>query len=307
MTTKEQSLYSNLLLALDALLVESNVSQAAERVGITQSGMSHALNRLRRIYNDPLLIRTSRGMELSPFAQDLVGPVKQAMDALERATSLREGFDPSTCSTTFVVGLEDAIQSVVAPDLVAHLGEHAPNVKLSCVRNSRPEDLKHGRVDMIIWNMPIDDYVHVQTLYTTEFVTIARRDHPLVKKKLTVERFASCRHAIADYSDPHGEGVEDEIDRQLAKLGLEREKPVKISSFIALKNVVQSSNLIATVPGALMQKYAPEVELATHRTPIPLEPVTIYLIWGTQGHRHPAHRWFRSVLSDLIIRHATPG
>lgn len=302
---KESSLYSNLLLALDALLVESNVSQAASRVGITQSGMSHALNRLRKIYKDPLLVRTSQGMELSPFAQELLGPVKQAMESLERATNLREEFDPSTCTMSFVVGLEDAIQSVVAPDLVAHLNEHAPGVKLTCVRNSRPEDLKHSRVDMIIWNMPIDDYVHIQNLYTTDFITIARRGHPAIKKRLTVEKFASCQHAVADYSDPHGYGVEDEIDRQLAKLGLARKKPVQISSFIALKSVVQSTDLIATVPKALIHQYAPEVELATYPPPIPLDPVTIYLIWGTQGHRHPAHRWFRTILADLIVEHAS--
>src|SRR5580658_9990316 len=176
----------NLLVALDALLVEGNVTKAAARIGVTQSAASHALSRLRRLTGDELLVRGRDGMVPTMRAEAMRAPLRRSLDEITSTLSPPRPFDPGTARLRFFIGTSDYAELVLLPGVMARLGREAPGVELRAlpVGHDPALELSTGKLDVVIMPaQPNDDSqgIRGRKMFSDRFVCIARSGHPLAR------------------------------------------------------------------------------------------------------------------------------
>jgi DNA-binding transcriptional LysR family regulator len=293
----------NLLVALDALLAERNVTRAAARVGITQSAMSHTLARLRGLTGDELLVRGPTGMTPTLRADAIATPVRRALDEIARALSPPRPFDPASAQLRVVIGTTDYVELLLLPHVVARLAREAPGVELR-VRSLRDElhgPLASGAIDLGIGLLrPPDERpgVYARKLFDERFVCVVRRRHPLAGKKLTLARFAAASHALIAPRGLEGGYVDD----ALARLGLRRRVAIAVPHFLIAPHIVAASDLVLTLAGRVADLLAKPLDLAVLAPPreLDLAPFTMSAAWHERTHEDPGQRWVR----ELIVSEA---
>src|SRR5487761_2550196 len=196
---KLTSLDLNLLVALRALLEERHVSRAAGRVGLTQPATSNALGRLRRLFDDQLLVRTPNGMQLTPRALALAGPLEAALEHLESALG-GEGFVPGASRRSFTIAMADYTALVVLPPLKRQLARTAPGIDLVIVNSIRAQGIAlvdRGEADLAIGLLPEPPaHLRTQILYRDRLVCIARDGHPALRRPMTLDRYVNLAHVL---------------------------------------------------------------------------------------------------------------
>lgn len=296
----------NLLLVLDALLIERNVTRAGKRIGLSQPATSRALSRLRDHFRDPLLIRDGNALVPTSRADELAEPLTLALAALGRVLSAPEPFEPATTRKSFTLAAADYAQFVVLPPLVARLQARAPGIDL-IVRDlgamSSADALAHGLVDLVITprasRLPhaaevFDEGAHIfrRHLFEERFVCLVRDDHPRVKKRLSLDTYIDLPHAfIAPRGTPGGI-----VDDVLGTLGLSRRVSVTVQSFLVAPWVVAQSDLIITLAERLARALSHTLPLRVLKPPIAIPAFAMEVTWHERRHRDPAHRWLRSEL-----------
>jgi len=292
----------NLLVALDALVAERSVTRAAEKVGITQSAMSHALARLRALTGDPLLVRSSSGMVLTARAEALGPPIRRALEDVSRALAPPVPFDPMTARGRFVIGTSDYAELVLLPRLVARLEREAPGIDLRvrALEDPASTQLASGAIDVAIAPVRPNDAapgVLAKRLFDESFVCVVRKGHPLAKKKLTPARLAQAKHALIAPRETEGGFV----DEALAKLGLARRVAVAVPHFLIAPHVVASSDLVLTLAARVAHVLAKPLELAVLAPPrdLALPGFTISALWHERTQNDPAQRWARALLFEV--------
>jgi len=294
-----RSLDYNLLVALHALLEENSVTIAAERLGITQPGMTHALNKLRALFDDPLLVRMENRMYPTELAVSLRVPLEEMMRIADEILHHSEGFEPADCTLEFKMFLEDTGQTVMAPALYSQLAKVAPQARLRLIRQASPDDFQRGNVDLMLWHCRRESPFLSRVACESRYVTIARKGHPcLTRGRLSVSDFARLPQVTMEGRGTYEVDVDTRLDRIVEEAGLVRNKVVAISSLLAVKRLVGSTDVIATVPDVLLFAYEPDVEVSIVETEFTLKPLPVYLIWHQRTNSHPAHRWFRDFIVD---------
>ncbi len=286
----------NLLKALDALLDEHNVTRAAVRLAITQPAMSGMLTRLRNSFDDPLFVRTQRGIVPTQRALELAGPVKQVLGEVD-ALLQPPTFDPSTASLTLSMAATDyGLRAVVVPFLLA-LRQRAPHVRLAArpVKDALVQaQLERGELDLALLtpdSTPADMYA--RHLFEERYVCALRQDHPDARAgHLSLDRFCALDHALVSYVGGGFSGVTDEA---LAKLGRTRRVTVSVGNFLILPEILRASDLVAVVPRRLV---AGVEGLALLDPPVEIPGFTKVVAWHARTHRHPGHRWLRALLFE---------
>lgn len=296
----------NLVVVLDALLRESSVTRAANRLGLSQSATSHALARLRSLLDDPVLVRTPRGMAPTARTRDLALPVRRALEELEQALAPPRPFDPRHSTQSFTLALEDAGQVGLLPILAERLKSEAPGLSLRVRPGGAElpaEGLADGSIDLALAVSPEPTAgLHAEVVFATSHVSITRADHPEIGKRLTPKRFAALDHVILA-----GPGsVDPEIDRALASAGRTRRVAVTVPSLLPIPWLVARSDLVATVPALLLGLDRGRLPLARHKPPIPIEPTTGSLVWHERTHHDPAQVWLRDMLHRACRELAAP-
>jgi DNA-binding transcriptional LysR family regulator len=290
----------NLLVALDALVAEGSVTRAAERVGLTQPAMSHALSRLRKLFGDPLLVRTPQGMLPTPRAQELIQPVRRALGEIERALADRASFDPRSSRRPFSLATVDFGSLLVVPPLYALLHREAPGCDL-LVRALRMEHIERqladGEIDVAIGVLYDEDHQGVvrQKLYDERFVCVVRKDHPTVRDRLTLEEFVALDHALIA---PRGRG-NGFVDRALEKHGLARRVAVAVPHFLAAPILVAQSDLVLTVAERIARAFVEMVPLRIVPPPLEVGSFTVSQFWHERHAKDPAHAWLRAQILDV--------
>lgn len=289
----------NLLVTLEALLAERNVTKAAARLHLSQPAISAQLNRLRDMFGDPLLIPARRGMTPTARALDLLEPLRAALDQVRSALQSPADFSPESASLILAVACTDYIEAAIVVPLAIALRSKAPGLRLA-VRRWDPAKLEQqfidGEVDLAI-SSPDPGRPHLRTrhLFDETYRLIGRKDHPRLKSGLTVEAFAELDHVIVS---PSGGGFATPIDDALATFGLRRNIVVSAASFLVLPEIVSRSDLVALVPRRL--PHARLEELACIELPWLAEQFNISLIWHERSHGHAGHRWMRDLIADLV-------
>ncbi|MCB4767750.1 LysR family transcriptional regulator [Ancylobacter sp. Lp-2] len=285
----------NLLKALDALLDERSVTRAAERLGLTQPAVSGMLTRLRESFDDPLFVRTQRGIVPTLRATELAGPVKQVLGDVE--TLLQPStFEPSTAAFTLSLAATDyALQAVVVPFL-AKLRRRAPGVRVAVrpVEDERVQaQFERGDLDLALMtpDTVLPD-LHARRLFDETYVCALRADHPAAADPITVDRLCQLDHALVSLTGERFWGVTDDA---LAKLGRQRRVVFTVTSFLVLASVLRTTDLIAVVPRRLVGGVD---GIVMREPPVDIPGFTKVAAWHDRSHRDPGHRWARALLFE---------
>lgn len=290
----------NLLLALDAILTEKSVSRAARRVGVSQPAMSQSLRNLRDIFDDALLVRDRGAMVLTPAAERLISPLRQAMVALQRVLDGPAHFEPATALRCFTLAAGDYAAITLLPPLIERASMEAPGVDLVVrpVEQRRVwERLATGELDIALGAAlePGSDFVQ-QVLYTDGFACLARRDHPHVRGQLDLEQFTRLPHALIS---PRGEGP-SAVDSALEAVGRRRRIALRIPYFLAAPLVVARSDLLLTAPRMVAEAFAATHPLQLLEPPLPLPTFDVVQVWHQRFQDDAAHQWLRRTIAACV-------
>ena len=289
----------NLLVAFEALIEEGSVTAAAERIGLSQPAMSNVLARLRKLFGDPLLVRTPEGMAPTPRAQELAEPIHLALSAIQQALQPQAQFIPARSQHTFTLATTDYAELVLLPRLMERLATEAPGANL----NVRPVgarvpkvELESGRVDFALGLFrEVPPGVHAQTLFHERFVCLVQADHPDVRKKLSLKQFVTLQHVRLSSRG----AVPGLVDEALASHGLQRRVALWVPHFLIIPIVVAQTQLIATLSERVARFFAHLLPVRVLSPPVDLPPYTLTQVWHERTHHDPAHEWLRGVLTEL--------
>lgn len=293
----------NLLLVLEALLEERNVTRAAARVGLSQPAASSALGRLRATFRDPLFRRTAAGMSATRRAMELAAPVRTALAQIRAALTEGAGFDPSASARSFRLGMTDYAELVLLGPLLSRISHDAPDVQIFVRRLDRifipPEsELREDVIDAAIGFFPEADSLEPDTrareLYSEKNVCIARKGHPILSGALTPRRFAAAGHIGVFYRN-ETRGL---VDSALASYGLRRKLRATTPHFLSAARVVAESNLIAVVPAGLAARFRKSLHLEVRKVPVQMPPLRMRLLWHERATSDAGQRWLRSLIAS---------
>ncbi|VWX55555.1 HTH-type transcriptional activator NagR [Burkholderiales bacterium 8X] len=289
----------NLLLVFDRMLAEKRVSAVAESLGLSQPAISNALGRLRRTFGDELFLRTTRGMEPTPFAQQLAEPVAYAMAALHGAVNQQAVFDAATSTRSFTLAMTDIGEIYFAPLLMEKLARLAPGVTISTVRNTAldlRDAMEAGSVDLAMGLLPqLKAGIFQRRLFMQRYVCLFGAQHPLAaKQRMSLKDFQAADHLLVKAAGT-GHGQADEA---MAAQNVVRRVRLTVPHFVAIGHILRSTPMIATVPERLAQSIAEPFGLVWRTHPVPLPKIAINSFWHARFHRDPGNQWLRQMLFD---------
>lgn len=287
----------NLLVTLDVLLAEGNVSRAAKRLRLSPSAMSRALARLRETTGDPLLVRAGRGLVPTPRALELRDRVSQLVQDTEAVLRPAEQLNLKQLVRTFALRTSEGFAENFGPALIARVSDEAPGVRLRFVQkpNKDSAPLRDGAVDLEtgIVEKATAPELRMQALFRDRYIGVVRLGHPLTQGEITALRYATGRHIYVSRL-----GLDKgPIDEALKPFGLEREIVTVVDGFATALALARASDLIASVP----RRHTASLRAGMHSFPLPvLTPeFTISLLWHPRLHADPAHRWLRECVRDI--------
>ena len=290
------SLDLNLLVALDALLKEASVSRAAMRIGLSQPAASHALQRLRDVIGDPLLVRTGARMELTPRAQALRGPLAQALDQV-RTLFMPDEFDARRSERHFRLMMPDLAVELLMPPLMEKVTKQAPGVTIDVVPWRGPAifNAEFARtIDLVISIGDAFKGFHRQRLYTDSDALAVRRNHPVGAKLRKRDAFLAARHVAVVIRGQN----EDLIDTWLRSKGIERRIALVVPGYIEALHVAARTDLVAFVPRRLIA--ALERQLALQAVTPPLDPGVDeqHMFYPTRAQFDLGSIWLRKLMLE---------
>jgi DNA-binding transcriptional LysR family regulator len=285
----------NLFVVFDAVMQERSVTQAGNRLGLSQPAMSHALARLRHMLKDELFIRSPKGMVPTPRAEQLGLPVRAALDGLQHSLEPTQ-FDPSKATRTFRVAVDNYAAVVLVGPLAARINKIAPQVTLEFrptgTLNS-PDLLDRGEIDLAIGTFAEQgERFSRQLLLQDEFVAILRKNHPATgTRELAIEKFAALPH-LEISSVRH---ATDFIDQALARRKLTRRIALR-APFLSAVRILVASDMVSVFPRRIAEELVryrpPVIRRLSHSSPI----IETAMIWPRRLDNQPAHRWLREMV-----------
>ncbi|UUX97118.1 LysR family transcriptional regulator [Aquabacterium sp. J223] len=287
----------NLLVTLEALLEERNVTRAAERLHIGQSAASSALARLREHFNDLLLVPAGRELMPTPLARSLVAPVRDTLLSARATIRRRPSFDPATASLKFTLRASDYVTTVLLADAVRRISREAPGITLNLLGLSHDlfDSIERGHTDVLVMPQTYAERLdHPQTrVFDEDHVCIAWRDHPDLGDSLSVEQYLAMGHVSARFNLPGGGAFEDWL---FPRYRHRRRVETSVSSFSLLPQLVVGTRRLAVVQRRLAVLAARTLPLKLYEVPIEVPTLVEMLIWPRHLQDDPAHRWLREAL-----------
>lgn len=299
---------ANLLVTLDALLVDASVTRAAERLGRSASAISHALAKLREIFADELFVRAGQKLVPTAKAMELAPTVHVILAGMESLLRPNKPFDPSETSRDFAVAASEAGELILVQPLRQRLQALAPSVRAGWVPSHSEETidaLRHGRCHFVIdiEGAPIQaPDIRVSKLFDDTLVTLARAGHPFVKRKPKAAAFAACGH-IAVNSLPAIELVNPVLRQQKLSLTVS----AHVSSVLVGILLALNSDALLTLPASLASILAKEFKLV--RIQQPFDPIAfpLRLMWHSSYDRDECHEWVRGEFANLARELGSAG
>jgi DNA-binding transcriptional LysR family regulator len=288
----------NLLVTLDVLLTEHNVTRAAQRLNFSQPSVSVHLAKLRDILGDPLLLPGPRGMQPTARAEELREPLRQALEALERAVAPAGPFDPAAATNTWRVAAADYAESAVLLPAMASLRLAAPGTRLA-VLEMKPSRIarqaESGEVDLAFQtSADAPEGLRRRALFTEHYVLAGRAGHPRLKRRPTAAQFCQLEHVIVSTD---GGGFHGPTDQVLAQAGLSRKVVLSVPHFLFMMQVLASTDLVAMLPARLVRGSS---ALRVVEAPLDIPGYELAMVWHERCHRDPAHRWLREHIANSV-------
>lgn len=299
----------NLLQALDALLTERNVTQAARRLFVTQSAMSNSLLQLRKFFKDDLLVRGIGGMVLTPKAELIQPKLHQSVKKLQSIYEMDLKFDPENSSRVFNIGISEFIEFSVLPKLIDKVRSSAPNVRLEVntinqVTSQEPfkdmNSFRHGRMEIALGclsDTPSVPQVTREDCLKLERCVVGRKDNPLLQKKITAAKYLNANHIHLTYQPMMRSGM---IDQALKKQGKKRHVVTSVNSVFAALHTAQETDLLASLPNKLPETILKNFNLVSQPIPITLPERFLYTLFPSQNKSDLGLCWLRDIFDETL-------
>ncbi len=290
----------NLFIVFEAIYAEGSITRASLKMNLTQPAISHALNRLRQLFDDPLFERQGHVMVPTPLARSIIDPVRQSLRGFEVTLNGAERFDAATSERTFSLALRDVLEASVLPPLMARVADDAPTVGLNTLQVGRRElesELAAGSLDAAIdILLPLSNDIRRTLLATDQTVVLVRRDHPLVSGALDLDGYLKLEH-IQTSSRRRGPGLED---FELSRMGLQRRVRLRCQHYFAACRVVSQTDLALTMPERLARVVNQQFGNQILPFPLTMPSLDIYLYWHTNIDTDPASVWLRGQIQQAM-------
>lgn len=291
----------NLLVSLEALLSERNVTHAARSLSVGQSTMSATLARLRRHFDDPLLVRKGSRMVPTTLAESLVGPVREAVRAVEAVMGPRETFDPATDERAFRIIASDYVLFILLRILFIRLAADAPYVQVDVLplQPDFMDQLRRGHADLLIAPTAFAGQPALphDPLFSDRFVLACDRDNPDVGNEVTPQEFS--RLPYLSYGVAPWQAL---AESELEELGINRRVGVRAQSFVMTPWMLTGTPLVSLVHERVARRIAEDAGLRVLEPPTPLRPIVEAMYWTPRHTEDPAHRWLRGRLAGLAAQ-----
>ncbi|MEZ5218839.1 MAG: LysR family transcriptional regulator [Ilumatobacteraceae bacterium] len=287
----------NLLVTLDALLRERNVTRAGEALGISQPTISRTLARLRRTFDDPLLVRVGREMQLTPRAESLVPMVREILLLAERAVRGGIDFDPLTSDREFSISCSDYATIVLMPFVIERVRKEAPNVRLHLMpRGDSPALLRRGDADLVIEpsTLMADRSWSSRCAFTDRWRAIVWSESNSARGPMTLSRFRALPY-LAYTLGPRREA--NLADRALAERGLLRTPSVTTENFALVPFLLRGTDLVALVLERGVIAFGHHAPITLLDPPIEIPDVDETMFWSPRHDHDPAHLWLRDTIT----------
>ncbi|GJD50538.1 PCP degradation transcriptional activation protein [Methylobacterium crusticola] len=290
----------NLLLMLDVLEREKNLSAAARRLGMSQPVASGNLAKLRAFFGDQLFLRTGRGMRPTPFLEDIIGPVRAVLEAIDRDILRKPTFDAANSERVFTITTSDIGVLVFVPPLLRCLRAQAPKASLRCVTMHHRElgdALDRGDVDVAIGYFPdlSSPSIAEDNLVEHPFTCIVRQDHPTIGSTVSLEQFLAADHLVVNEQGRSQEIVE----RRMRELRFERRVLLQMNHFMSVPQLIANSDMVAIVPASLGAWYA-GTGLKMVPPPFVVPNIRLKQFWHRRRENDPAVRWLRTIINQQL-------
>lgn len=289
----------NLLKALNALLDTESVSRAADLTNLSQPAMSRALNRLQYTLKDPLLVRSGRGMVLTPRGEALREPVREAVSRVSHVFKPAV-FDPSKSQDHFRIMAPDYVAAMIMPSILGQAFKLAPGIQIDMENLSATgiEEMCAGKISLgfgVVNDGPVLTNVASQALFQDRQVCLMRKGHRLLESEITLESFAGASHALLSITGRGG----GRIDDVLREYGLSRRIALRLTQFMTISTVIAPTDLVITVPELLARQVVTEdIQIVPLPSELQTPSFAISQIWHERFTEDPAHRWLRGLVKS---------
>ncbi len=300
----------NLLLVFDAIMQERQVSLAAQRIGRTQSAVSHSLRKLREVFNDDLFIRTAGGMGPTPLALELSAPIASALADIQGVLDSHIDFKPDQTGRTFNIGVYDATSYLFLPSIIEKFRRVAPNATLNGHHVSEEnvfDLLRTGQIDCAIignaCNVP--EGIISEEIFTEKFICAVDKNHSILKKPIDIEKYLSYPHLhVARDSTTPGQ-----VDIELEKIGSKRNVLSVVPHYLVVPQIISGTDLIVTIGEGALYDFAKAYDLKLFNPPIKIPEVKFSLLSDQRARMDGGNKWLRSLCAKRgeEIRHEKKG
>lgn len=287
-----------LLQLFDLLYDIRSVTRVAEQLGQSQPTISIWLGRLREHLQDPLFIKTPGGMAPTPQADALIGPCREILESLRRFVAWEIAFEPATAQRRFRICMTDASHITLLPRLLAHVRAQAPGVRLEAARidGNTERALESGEADLAIGYVPwLSSGMYQQHLYDQDWVCLVNSNHPRIGARFGLKQYRSEGHVVI----AAGTGAQL-LEQTLVRERIEREVVLELPGFLGLGAIVQTTDLVATVPRHIGETLAQVNGLKVHDCPVAVDGFAVRQHWHARYHHEAGNRWLRGVVALLF-------
>ncbi len=297
----------NLLVVMDALLTERSTTRAGERIHLSQSAVSGALARLRSFFDDELLIQVGHRMVLTPLAEDLIVPVREALLGIEAIVHKDKVFDHGTSTRRFRIMLSDYAATVLMTQTLPILQRAAPHIGIELISNSEAAvpAVERGEVDLLLIAQQFASRNHpTQELFRDDYACVVWSENQEVGTHLTMEQYLAAGHVVARFGRDQIRSAEEQF---ILAEGIERRVDVVVMGFSMLPQFVIGTSRIATLHARLARYYAQWLPIRLVKPPVEIPPIVEVMQWHRFRDGDRGLDWFRRALTDAMSPDAEPG
>ena len=288
----------NLLHVFDTIYREGSLTRAAKALHLTQPAISHSLARLRDHFNDPLFTRQGNQMVPTPLARRFLESMRPGLNQIQSAVNQFHAFDPANQRKTYALGLRDVLESTFLPQLISKLAPY-PDMEVQSQRVARRDmetQLAAGKLDFAIdVLLPVSNQTSHELLRQDRLVVLARKGHPVIAQGLDMASYLEARHILVS-SRAEGPGIED---FELSRHGAQRTIRLRCQHYYAACRVVESSDLLLTMPETYARIIAQNTDIEVLAPPVEMPSIDVHLYWHKAYEQEPALVWFRDLLHNL--------
>jgi DNA-binding transcriptional LysR family regulator len=302
----------NLLVYLDVLLREQSVTKAAEQLSITQPAMSNGLKRLRELFNDPLLVRTSDGMTPTQRAAQLQPVIRDVLSKLETTIAPQTEFDPELSDRCFRIMASDYAETTLLVEVIKELRVKAPFLSLDVITPSDVtfHDVEHGKVDMAINRFEeLPQSFHQKVIWNDQFSCLVNKNN-VPESGMTLEHYLSCKHVwVSKTGFGVGVGIDPNevqklgwVDAELDKFGKRRDISVFTRHYHVAMWLAKQQDLVVTLPHKAALHYSNDPDMVILNPPFDIPDIELKVAWSPLLHNDAGHIWLRRLISEVAER-----